>query len=55
MEEVITHAGATPSFYQLYLPGDRELAASLINRAETSGYSALVLTVDSWGRWLPAF
>ena len=48
MEDVIKHAGTTPSFYQLYLPGDRELAASLINRAETSGYSALVLTVDSW-------
>ncbi len=48
MEDVIKHAGSTPNFYQLYLPGDRELAASLINRAETSGYSALVLTVDSW-------
>jgi lactate 2-monooxygenase len=48
MEDVITHAGETPSFFQLYLPADRELAASLINRAETSGYSALVVTVDSW-------
>jgi lactate 2-monooxygenase len=48
MEDVIKHAGTTPNFYQLYLPGDRELAASLINRAETSGYSALVLTVDTW-------
>jgi lactate 2-monooxygenase len=48
MEDVITHAGDTPTFYQLYLPSDRELAASLINRAENSGYSALVVTVDSW-------
>jgi lactate 2-monooxygenase len=48
MEEVIKHAGTTPSFFQLYLPGDRELAASLISRAEASGYSALVVTVDSW-------
>src|SRR4051794_8478390 len=48
MENVIKHAATTPNLYQLYLPGDRELAASLINRAETSGYSALVLTVDSW-------
>jgi lactate 2-monooxygenase len=48
MEDVIKHAGETPSFFQLYLPSDRELAASLINRAETSGYSALVVTVDSW-------
>ena len=48
MEDVVRHAGQTPIFYQLYLPGDRELAASLINRAETSGYSALMVTVDSW-------
>jgi lactate 2-monooxygenase len=48
MEDVLTHAGNTPNFFQLYLPGDRELAASLINRAETAGYSALVVTVDSW-------
>lgn len=48
MEDVVPHAGGTPIFYQLYLPADRELAASLINRAETSGYSALMVTVDSW-------
>ena len=48
MEDVVKHAGETPIFYQLYLPSDRELAASLINRAETSGYSALMVTVDSW-------
>src|SRR5271163_3187054 len=48
MEEVIKHAGDTPNFYQLYLPADRELAASLINRAERSGYAGLVVTVDTW-------
>jgi lactate 2-monooxygenase len=48
MEEVIKHAGDTPNFYQLYLPADRELAASLINRAERAGYAGLVVTVDSW-------
>ena len=48
MEDVVNHAGETPIFYQLYLPSDRELAASLINRAESSGYSALMVTVDSW-------
>src|SRR5277367_6017202 len=48
MEDVVKHAGETPIFYQLYLPSDRELAASLINRVETSGYSALLVTVDSW-------
>ena len=48
MEDVIKHAGETPSFFQLYLPGDRELAASFINRAERSGYCGLVVTVDTW-------
>ena len=48
MEEVIQQAGATPSFFQLYLPSDRELAARFINRAEAAGYCALVVTVDSW-------
>src|SRR5271155_2188311 len=48
LEDVIKHAGDTPSFFQLYLPSDRELAASFINRAENAGYSGLVVTVDSW-------
>ena len=48
MDEVIKHAGSTPSFFQLYLPGDRELAASFLDRAESSGYSSVVVTVDSW-------
>src|SRR5271167_1571920 len=48
LENVIKQTGTTPTFFQLYLPGDRELAASLIHRAESAGYSALVVTVDSW-------
>jgi lactate 2-monooxygenase len=48
LENVAKQTGATPKFFQLYLPGDRELAASLIHRAESAGYSALVVTVDSW-------
>jgi len=48
MEDVIKQTGATPSFFQLYLPGDRELAASFLDRAEASGYSSVVVTVDSW-------
>jgi len=34
--------------YQLYWPNDDELAASLVRRAEATGYSALVLTVDNY-------
>ncbi len=48
MDEVIKHAGSTPSYFQLYLPGDRELATSFLDRAERSGYSSVVVTVDSW-------
>jgi lactate 2-monooxygenase len=48
MEEVIKEASTTPMFFQLYLPDDKELAASLIGRAEAAGYSALMVTVDSW-------
>ncbi|WP_430336075.1 alpha-hydroxy-acid oxidizing protein [Rhodococcus sp. ACT016] len=48
MEEVIEEVGNTPSFFQLHLPNDRELAASFINRAQAAGYSALVVTVDTW-------
>jgi lactate 2-monooxygenase len=48
MEDVIKHAGTTPTFFQLYLPDDRELAASFIDRARAAGYSALIVTVDAW-------
>ena len=48
MEDVIKHTGETPSFFQLYVPNDRELAASFIDRAERSGYCGLVLTMDTW-------
>ena len=40
IEEVIKHAGETPSFFQLYLPNDRELAASFINRANAAAIAA---------------
>jgi lactate 2-monooxygenase len=48
MEYVIKEVGTTPMFFQLYLPNDRELAASFIGRAQAAGYSALIVTVDSW-------
>jgi L-lactate dehydrogenase (cytochrome) len=38
---------SAPRWYQLYWPSDRELAQSLVGRAEAAGYSALVLTVDN--------
>jgi isopentenyl diphosphate isomerase/L-lactate dehydrogenase-like FMN-dependent dehydrogenase len=48
MEDVVPHAGETPGLFQLYTPTDRELAASLVRRAENAGYKAVVITLDTW-------
>jgi lactate 2-monooxygenase len=48
LEEVRGASGGTPGFFQLYTPKDRELAESLIRRAEAAGYAALVVTLDTW-------
>ncbi|MES2097834.1 MAG: alpha-hydroxy-acid oxidizing protein [Pseudomonadota bacterium] len=48
LEEVAKHLGDTPGFFQLYTPRDRDLAESLIRRAEAAGYRALVVTLDTW-------
>jgi lactate 2-monooxygenase len=48
MEEVASHFGDTPGFFQLYTPRDRDLAASFVARAERSGFKAIVVTLDTW-------
>jgi lactate 2-monooxygenase len=48
LEEIAKASGKGPRWYQLYWPNDDELAASLVRRAETAGYSAIVLTVDNY-------
>jgi lactate 2-monooxygenase len=48
LEDVHTACGDTPSFFQLYTPKDRDVAESLIGRAERAGYKALVVTLDTW-------
>ena len=54
MEDVIPHAGDTPALFQLYTPGDKDLAASFLARAEKAGYKAVVVTVDTWATgWRP--
>lgn len=41
-------------WFQLYWPTDRELAASLVQRAERAGFQALVVTIDTWTlAWRP--
>jgi lactate 2-monooxygenase len=48
LEEVAAEFGATPGFFQLYTPTDRELAQSLVRRAEAAGFKAIVVTLDTW-------
>ncbi|MEU9371058.1 alpha-hydroxy-acid oxidizing protein [Streptomyces avermitilis] len=47
LEEVAGQSGRTPRWFQLYLPSDRAVAESLVRRAESGGYTALVVTVDA--------
>lgn len=37
-----------PRFFQLYMPHDDELAISLLTRAHDSGFTACILTTDTW-------
>jgi lactate 2-monooxygenase len=54
MEEVATRFGDTPGFFQLYTPRDRDLAASLVTRAEKVGFRGIVVTLDTWTTgWRP--
>jgi 4-hydroxymandelate oxidase len=46
MEDVAKEPASAPRWFQLYLPSDRALAESLIDRAADAGYRAVVLTVD---------
>jgi lactate 2-monooxygenase len=48
MEEVAAQFGNTPGFFQLYTPTDRELAESLVKRAEAAGFKGIVVTLDTW-------
>jgi len=48
LEEVAAEFGDTPGLFQLYTPTDRDLAASLVHRAEQAGYKGIVVTLDTW-------
>jgi lactate 2-monooxygenase len=47
MEEVAQAMGGGPRWFQLYWGKDHELTGSMLRRAEQSGYSALVVTLDT--------
>jgi lactate 2-monooxygenase len=48
LEEIAAAGGEAPRWFQLYWPNDPELARSFVERAERSGYEAIVLTVDTF-------
>lgn len=48
LEDVAAEFGETPGFFQLYTPTDRDLAASLVSRAESAGFKGIVVTLDTW-------
>ncbi|AVH54663.1 MULTISPECIES: alpha-hydroxy-acid oxidizing protein [Streptomyces] len=48
MEAVAAQIGDTPGFFQLYPPNDRELAESLVQRAEKAGFQGIVVTLYTW-------
>ena len=47
MEAIAEAMGDSPRWYQLYWVSDREVVESLVRRAEKSGHSAIVLTLDT--------
>ncbi len=54
MEDIRDALGETPGFYQLYTPKDRDLAESLVRRAQATGFAGIVVTLDTWiNGWRP--
>jgi lactate 2-monooxygenase len=47
IEEIAAIMGQAPRWFQLYAGRSREVMASMIRRAESAGYSALVVTLDT--------
>ncbi|MDG6982944.1 MAG: lactate 2-monooxygenase [Nitrososphaerota archaeon] len=47
IEEVAGVMGTSPRWFQLYFGRDRDVNASFLRRAESSGYDAVVVTLDT--------
>jgi isopentenyl diphosphate isomerase/L-lactate dehydrogenase-like FMN-dependent dehydrogenase len=45
--EEVKAATSGPAWYQLYLVGGRDVARAAIDRAQTAGFSALMITIDT--------
>ncbi len=53
MEDVAT-TGDGPKWFQLYWPRERDIAASLVERARSAGFTTLVVTLDTFRlAWRP--
>jgi lactate 2-monooxygenase len=47
LEQIAEAGGDSPRWYQLYWPRDDAITESLVRRAETAGYGAIVVTLDT--------
>ena len=47
IEEIASIMGDSPRWFQLYPARNRDIATSMVSRAEKSGYSAIVVTLDT--------
>ncbi|KAF4594739.1 FMN dependent dehydrogenase [Ophiocordyceps camponoti-floridani] len=48
IEELVRANPQGPKWFQLYWPADDDITASLLRRAQASGYRVLVVTLDTW-------
>jgi L-lactate dehydrogenase (cytochrome) len=48
LEEIAAGCGDAPHWFQLYCSNERRIVESFVRRAEDAGYSALVVTVDTF-------
>jgi lactate 2-monooxygenase len=48
LEEVAEANGDGVRWFQLYWPNDEDVCASFLSRAKAAGFSALVVTLDTW-------
>lgn len=48
IEDVAAANGDGPRWYQLYRPNDDAVCASILDRARKSGFTVLVVTLDTW-------
>ncbi|WP_019816376.1 lactate 2-monooxygenase [Saccharomonospora saliphila] len=54
IEDVAAASGDGPRWFQLYWPSDPDVCRSILTRARAAGFTALVVTLDTWSLgWRP--